>query len=225
MTAHRLPPRLAEELRRDPRPVRPLPPAGVAALAVAAAALAVQAAIVATVALRPDLARLGVWVAWGASGVQVALGLALVYAALREAIPAAALPAGPRWALLGAGLLAHCATAVATWWRSPGPPPAVQMGTVCFRHELLLALPAFALTVALVARALPLRPSVAGLLGGAGSALLADAVQHLLCPFSDLRHVLLWHTGALLALMAAGWGLGRLWEWRLVRRALGRREG
>jgi hypothetical protein len=73
-------------------------------------------------------------------------------------------------------------------------------------------LPALAVTLWLVFRALPLRPSIAGLLGGAGAAVTADALTHVLCPMSDLRHVLVWHTGALIGLMLVGWLAGKLWE-------------
>jgi hypothetical protein len=66
----------------------------------------------------------------------------------------------------------------------------------------------------LVFRALPLRPSVAGLLGGTGAAVTADAVIHILCPMSDLRHVLVWHTGVIIGLMVIGWAAGKLWEKR-----------
>ena len=75
-----------------------------------------------------------------------------------------------------------------------------------------MALPALAVTLWLVFRALPLRPSIAGLLGGAGAAVTADALTHVLCPMSDLRHVLVWHTGALIGLMFIGWLAGKLWE-------------
>ncbi len=40
----------------------------------------------------------------------------------------------------------------------------------------------------------------------------ADALTHVLCPMSDLRHVLVWHTGALIGLMFIGWLAGKLWE-------------
>jgi hypothetical protein len=29
---------------------------------------------------------------------------------------------------------------------------------------------------------------------------------------SDLRHVLVWHTGAIIGFMAAGWFMGTLWS-------------
>jgi hypothetical protein len=83
---------------------------------------------------------------------------------------------------------------------------------MCLRNELVISIPAVLLTLFLVLRALPLRPCITGLLGGAGAGLVADGINHLLCPVSDLRHVLVWHTGAILVLMTLGWIAGRIWE-------------
>jgi hypothetical protein len=84
----------------------------------------------------------------------------------------------------------------------------------CATHDVALALPALLVTLWLVFRALPLRPSVAGLLGGTGAAVAADAITHILCPMSDLRHVLVWHTGVIFGLMLLGWVVGKVWERR-----------
>ena len=83
---------------------------------------------------------------------------------------------------------------------------------MCLRNELVISIPAVLLTLFLVLRALPLRPCITGLLGGAGAGLVADGINHLLCPVSDLRHVLVWPTGAILVLMTLGWIAGRIWE-------------
>ena len=45
----------------------------------------------------------------------------------------------------------------------------------------------------------------------------ADAISHLLCPYSDLRHVLVWHTGTIVLFMVLGWAVGTIWgrlRWR-----------
>jgi hypothetical protein len=44
--------------------------------------------------------------------------------------------------------------------------------------------------------------------------LTGDAVTHLLCPISDLTHVLVWHTGAVLGFAVLGWLAGTIWERR-----------
>ncbi len=71
----------------------------------------------------------------------------------------------------------------------------LKMGISCATHDVALALPALVVTLWLVFRALPMRPSIAGILGGTGAAVTADALIHIMCPMSDLRHVLVWHTG------------------------------
>ena len=88
----------------------------------------------------------------------------------------------------------------------------MKAGVTCATHDTGLALPALVVTMWLVFRALPLRPSVAGLLGGTGAAVTADAITHVLCPMSGLRHVLVWHTGVIFGLMLIGWAAGVLWE-------------
>jgi hypothetical protein len=104
---------------------------------------------------------------------------------------------------------------------SPGVPyvtgQGLAVGVGCSTHDIALGLPALVATLWLVFRALPLRPSVAGLLGGTGAAVAADSVNHIICPMSDLRHVLVWHTGVLFGLMVLGWAVGKTWEKKLFR--------
>ncbi len=220
MNEHSLPETLRREIEADLQPVRPLAPPARRTAVIAGVSLLVMAGMVATSALRPDLSALPVWLGWGASLVELLLGLALVSAALQEGVPAGAVPTRLRWFLLGAAVLVHCSTAFLTWLKEGTtiPPHPFGLGYVCLRSEVLLALPAMGLTLVLVARAFPLRPAVAGLLGGAGAGLIADGVEHLLCPISDIRHVLVWHTGAIVLLMAAGWLAGHAWEVLRARR-------
>jgi hypothetical protein len=109
---------------------------------------------------------------------------------------------------------------IATWLHSSGMPLGVNWvakGAGCLAHDATMILPTFAATMWLVFRALPMRAPIAGLLGGAGAAVTGDAITHLLCPMSDLRHVLVWHTGAIIGFMAVGWIVGTLWaraRWR-----------
>ena len=87
-------------------------------------------------------------------------------------------------------------------------------GMGCLAHDSLMALPTFLVCMWLIFRALPTRAPTAGVVGGAGAGLTADAIIHLQCPLVDLRHVLVWHTGSLLILIAVGWAIGRIWELR-----------
>lgn len=213
---------LPESLRRavadDLAPVKPLPPVWMRTLsAVAVAALGLAVVVAAfKLTLRPDMGQLPMWLSWGCTALQLLVGVILVGMALREAVPGSGVPGGAVALAVGTGVLMQVVVGVVTWTHSPGMPllegKGLQAGVTCATHDTALALPALAVTLWLVFRALPLRPSIAGLLGGTGAAVAADAVTHILCPMSDLRHVLVWHTGMLVGLMIVGWAVGKLWE-------------
>jgi hypothetical protein len=192
------------------------------AVAVAALCLAAITAVF-KLSLRPDMAQLPMWLGWGCTVLQLAVGVVLVGMALREAVPGEGVPTGAVALGVGTGVLMQVLVGIATWMHSPGIPlpqgQDVKIGVTCATHDAALALPALVVTLWLVFRALPLRPSVAGLLGGTGAAVTADAINHVLCPMSDLRHVLVWHTGVIFGLMVVGWAVGKLWERAKYRRA------
>jgi hypothetical protein len=168
--------------------------------------------------LRPDMGELPMWLSWGCTPFQLAIGVVLIAMALREAVPGSAIPPGAFALAITTGVSMQVLVGVVTWMHSPGTPLlegiGLAKGMSCSTKDFVLALPALAATLALVFRALPLRPSIAGLLGGAGAAVVADALNHIMCPMSDLRHVLVWHTGMIFGLMFLGWGVGKLWERR-----------
>jgi hypothetical protein len=51
-----------------------------------------------------------------------------------------------------------------------------------------------------------------------GAGLVADGVWHLICPRSDLAHLLVWHGGATVVMTGFGLALGLLYERRATRR-------
>jgi len=220
---------LPETLRRsisdDLVPVRPLPPAWMRTLqAVAVAAIGLALVIfVFKLSPRPDMEQLPMWLSWGCTALQLGIGVLLLGMALREAVPGQGVPLGAVALGVGTAVLIQILVGVATWMHSTGMPlekgHGLSAGITCTTHDVAMALPALLVTLWLVFRALPLRPSIAGLLGGAGAAVTADAVTHILCPMSDLRHVLVWHTGALIGLMLVGWLAGKLWEQKRFGRA------
>ena len=222
MNTEFIPENLRQVIVRDLRPVRPLLPPWQRTLVVAvvtAAGIAALAAVFKT-ALRPDLEHLPMWLGWGCSLLQLAVGLLLVGLALRESIPGHSVALGPVTALAATAVLMQVVVGIATWLYSPGPPlgpGALAKGVGCMTHDTAMALPTLIVTLWLVFHALPVRAPIAGLLGGAGAAVTADAITHLVCPMSDLRHVLVWHTGAMLALMFIGWAVGIVWDRRRLR--------
>jgi len=64
--------------------------------------------------------------------------------------------------------------------------------------------PALVIAAILTARALPVRPAVAGALYGLGCGLVADAGLRLYCDYSVPLHVLFAHGGAVLGVTMAG---------------------
>jgi hypothetical protein len=179
--------------------------------------MVIAALALTTLKLRFDIGELPLWLSWGCSLVEFAVGIVLVGLALRESVPGNTLPPRTVGLAVVTGLVLQILVGVATWMRTPGAPydtHAIGMGLGCLSHDCFMAVPTFAVTLWLVFRALPMRAPVAGLLGGAGAAIIADAITHLQCPMSDLRHVLVWHTGAIFLFMALGWGVGKAWEMR-----------
>lgn len=215
MSLDRIPDGLRQAIELDHRAVRPLHPIWLRVMIAVSALAVVLALVLANASLRADLDELPMWLSWGCSALQLALGIILLGLAVRESVPGAAAPIGAvRLAALlavGVQLLVGVATAVLS--------PAIALsdgslgpGVGCLKHESLLALPAFVVTLGLVFRALPLRAPTAGLLGGGGAAVAADAAIHLMCPMSNLSHVIVWHTGAVVLFMVAGWAAGAAWE-------------
>jgi hypothetical protein len=212
---------LPDELRRaladDFAPVKPLPPVWMRtlyAVAVGAAGLAVVVAVF-KLTLRSDMDQIPLWLSWGCTALQLVVGVVLVGMALREAVPGSGVPSGAVTLAVSTGVVMQILVGIATWMHSPGMPlvkgHGLKVGISCSTHDAALALPALAITLWLVFRALPMRPSIAGLLGGTGAAVTADAINHILCPMSDLRHVLVWHTGMIFGLMLIGWAAGKIW--------------
>jgi hypothetical protein len=170
--------------------------------------------------LRSDMEMLPVWLGWGCTVLELLVGVLIIGLALREAVPGSAPPAGLVRAAVITGLTVQILVGITTRVHSPGMPLGPDWfakSAGCLIHDSVLVLPTFLITLWLVFRALPLRAPVAGLLGGVGAAIAGDAVNHLLCPMSDLRHVLAWHTGAVVGFLVLGWVTGLLWErlrWR-----------
>jgi hypothetical protein len=157
--------------------------------------------------VREDAHRLGWILTWGASLVQIAVGMRLITLALRESVPGQALPRVVLGASLGLTLGTVLVVAFVTWFVSPlriTTESVAYVSAFCFGHTLLGALPVIFLVGILVARAYPLRPHVAGALYGAAGGLLSDAGWRLFCQYSDPWHVLPAHLGAVVAATLLG---------------------
>ncbi len=168
MTSHSLPDSLREAIGNDLQPVRPLPPVWMRTLfAVAVAAVCLGVVVVVfKLSLRPDMDQIPMWLSWGCTLIQLTIGVVLLGMALREAVPGHGVPAGMVATAVGTGILMQILVGIATWMHSPGMPyvpgQGLKTGIGCASHDTALALPALVVTLWLVFRALPLRPSVAG---------------------------------------------------------------
>ena len=222
MSPESVPNSLREAIEGDLQPVRPLHPAWMRTMLAVAIMAVVLAFVLAKASLRPDMDQLPMWLSWGCSVLQLALGILLVSMALREAVPGEGVPGGAVRAAAVTALVMQILVGVATSVYSPAitmPGSGIAPGIGCLKHETIMALPTFLVTLWLVFRALPLRAPTAGLLGGAGATVASDGIIHLLCPMSNLSHVLVWHSGAVILFMALGWTAGAIWEslrWRRI---------
>jgi hypothetical protein len=222
MSTNSLPDDLRRAISENLAPVKPLSPVWMRtlyAVTVGVVGLAV-AVFIFELGPRPDMDQLPMWLGWGCTALQLVVGVVLVGMALREAVPGSGVPMGAAALAVCTGVLMQVLVGIATWMHSPGASyvdgQGLAVGLGCASHDLALGLPALVVTLWLVFRALPLRPSMSGLLGGTGAAVTADAINHIICPMSDLRHVLVWHTGVIFGLMLLGWFIGKLWERRRI---------
>ncbi|MCK5378805.1 MAG: DUF1109 family protein [Acidobacteria bacterium] len=218
MSAPPVPEELLKAVTDDLQPVTPLAPVWRRTLWALAISALVFAAAVLGLGLRSDIHSIPSWLGWGCSVVEFLAAALLLGLALRESIPGRSVPLGSAFAALGASVIYQLAVGYVTWRFSPGLPWEIQtlgQGMSCMMSDTMLALPTLVVTVWLIVRAFPTRAWMAGLLGGAGAAIASDAITHLRCPVSNLRHVLVWHTGAVILISATGALIGYLWgRWR-----------
>ena len=205
--SERLPAALRDRLIADFAPVRPLPiPAARVLWLLPFAALALFAAQF-VFELRVDAGQLGWSRTWGISIAQVLVGLLVVGAALRDAIP------GRQWNKAAALLwiAAPIALIAAVTWISRVTPLRIRttpgfifVGGLCLTGSIVSALPVVVLANVLAARAYPTRPRFAGALLGLGGGLMADAGWRLFCHYSEPAHVLSAHLGGVVVSMLIG---------------------
>jgi hypothetical protein len=202
-------------------PVRPLASPVRRALWLVPFAVVLLFAASAVFSIRADAPRLGWALTWGLSALEMTLGLALIAAALREAVPGTLLPRrGLAAAFAGTAAVVIAVTWI-TWTMSGSRLEADPRGfvwRVCVAGTVISALPPLMLSAVLVARAYPLRPAVAGALYGLGSAILADAGWRVFCHFANPAHVFGAHTSAAVLVTVVGVAVGTLAQRRRARR-------
>jgi hypothetical protein len=200
----------------DLTPVRPLPAPLRRAMVLVPAGVLLLAAQPLVYGLRDDAVVLGLFRLWGLSAAQSLLGLLLIAAALREAVPGRMLPRGRM--LIAIGALVSVAVTFVTWQGSATVVPpghAAFFWTICFTRPVAIGFPVMAIALALAWRAYPLRAALVGALAGLGAGLMTDAGWRTFCHVSDPVHVLSAHLAAVLALSGAGAAIAALLDrWR-----------
>jgi len=204
------------------RPVRPLPPPARRALDVALWGVVALLAAPLLFGVRRDAELLGVVLTFGAALLEVTAGVLLVALALREAVPGSGIGRGRAAGALAAGAAVQAAVALLTWMGAPAHAGGGggHSGAACAGMQGALGLPALAIALFLVLRALPVRPPWAGALAGLGAGLIADGAWHTVCPMCGLEHLLVWHLGVTAVMTGAGWLLGVAWQRREERRMM-----
>ena len=184
-------------IARDLRPISPLSAPARRSLGLIPFAVALLFGAVVIFGLRRDAGRIGLLLTWGASTLQMLLGLALVVGALREAVPGTTLPRRVLGIAFGSAVIAVLTITFMTWTTSPtmiAPGLVTYVWGICLTGTVVSALPVLAVAGWLAARAFPLRPRLAGALYGVGAGLMADSGWRLFCHFSHPAHVLGAHT-------------------------------
>jgi hypothetical protein len=215
-----LPDALRRRIAADLAPVRPLPPPVVRTLWLTPVALLLLFGSVLAFGLRRDAPTIGGLMTWGASAVEMALGLGLAGAALRDAVPGTSLTRRVIGAIILAAVLLVVLTTWVTWELSAtrlAPAHVFAVWRICFGATLLTALPPLTLAGWLVARALPLRPRLGGALCGLGAGLMADAGWRLFCHYSDPAHVVSAHLAAVAVVALVGAAASVAGGWRSAR--------
>jgi hypothetical protein len=127
----------------------------------------------------------------------LALGFAVIVAALRESVPGRAWNRTALAALIALPVITVIAVTLVSWQTSLVPLRRGFwfVGALCLGGSAATALPVVAIANVLAARAYPTRPGIVGLLLGLGAGLMGDAGWRMFCHFTDPAHVLSAHAG------------------------------
>jgi hypothetical protein len=207
---------LRDRVVADLQPVRPLAEPWRRALLLAPVGLVLLAAVHARYGTRGDV---GAVLLWGLSLLQIAVGVAIVSAALREVVPGRGLSVPVQVALFAAGLGLAVAVTYVAWHASGTIAPAhlrYRFWKSCFRGTIEVGLPALLAIMLLAARGVMWRPALVGGLAGLAAGLIADASWRTFCDVSEPAHVLSAHVAGIVALAAIGAVGGKLYA-RLAR--------
>jgi hypothetical protein len=199
---------LLTEISRDLRPVRPRPVPSRMTLLLMPVAIAASLSAVTLIGVRGDSTALGPLVMWGASIIQVAVGLVLVWIAARETIPAQRLPRSLVWSISVTAWLV--VAAVALWTYSVGPTlvlsdlAASRAALVCGVGGGLVGASVVVAFAWFFRHSLAARPALTGAIYGAGAGITVNGGWRLACPVSTPWHFLTAHGPAMVSTVVLG---------------------
>lgn len=202
MTEPNVPASLPNRVRANFEPVRPLASPSRRLLALVPLALVLFLGPPMYYHWRENFAQMPAWASCGMSALESLGGIALMGLALREAVPG--MTVRPRWMLLAlaAGVLLFTCVSLTTAKVLPTPlhdPNSwAQLAWECVVMELPFAIPSLAISAWLVARALPMHPSLTGAAYGLAVGLMTDAGMRLYCWIDQPLHVFAGHGGTIL---------------------------
>jgi len=211
---------LLQAVARDLRPVSPAPQPVRLAVRMAPVALLVSCLILWFMGVRRDAVTLGPFVVWGASALQFAAGIALVWIAAREATPAGRLPRQTVSTAAGAAFLVIVLVTLLTYSAvsALGPVRVApwRLDLACGVSSTIAGALLVLLFGLMFRNSVAARPTLAGALFGAGAGLVINADWRIACPGSGLRHALGAHGAAVIATVLLGALIGRiLGAWKL----------
>jgi hypothetical protein len=221
-------PKPPEELMRaiaqDLRPVRPSPQPLHLALRMAPLALLISSVSFLAIGPRHDLQVLGPLLAWGASAVQFALAIALVWIAAHESTPGGRMPRQMVYSAAVAASLVVVSVTLLTFSTSPASEPLLRvpprinemlrtspwiMGFACGIGSTIAGGILVLIFSWVFRNSLAPQPTVAGALYGAGAGLAINAGWRIACPVSTPWHALGAHGAAIIATVILGALIGR----------------
>jgi hypothetical protein len=215
---------LMRAIAQDLRPVRPSPQPRQLALRMVPFAVLVSSVILLAIGPRRDLEILGPLLTWGASAVQFALAIALVWIAAHESTPSGRLPGQMIYSAAVAAFLVVVSVTLLTFAASPASQPLLRVPPRI--NEMLRTSPwimgfgcgigstlAGGILVLIFSRvfrnSLATQPTVAGALYGGGAGLAINAGWRIACPVSTPMHALGAHGAAIIATVILGAIIGR----------------
>jgi len=171
---------------------------------------------------RDNLSLLPFWTSWGLSALESAAGIALMWIALRQAVPGMSLGARRMQLALIMGVLLFTVVSLTTANVLPTTMPDLDtwksLARECVVMELPFAIPSLVISGWLVARALPTSPALTGAAYGLAVGLMTDAGMRLFCNIDEPLHMVGAHGGVILLGTAGGALIASLIERRKYRR-------